>query len=368
MKLRYRILRGALVVLVLAFVGLALTVRYESPCPTGPQAAPAGETMKAVVHRCYGAAEEALALQDTPKPNPAPNEVLVRVHAAGVNPYDWHTMRGSPYLMRLASGIGAPSTSSFGVDFSGTVEAVGAEVTKFRPGDRVFGGRSGAFAEYLTVGEERAVAHVPDGVSLEEAGTVGMAAITALQALRDHGRVQPGDRVLVNGASGGVGTFAVQIAKALGAEVTGVCSTRNVEMVRALGADRVIDYTRENYLEQDARYDVIIDTVGNHAPQASARVTRPDGRVVLVGGLKGDWLAPFARPVQTLIHAPFVEPEMTTMLARFSQEDLEYLATLMAEGQLRAEIGERYTLAQLPEAIALSETGRARGKLVIRVE
>jgi len=368
MKLRYKIAGGTLAVIVLAVAGLAVAVSYDAPCEAAPAIPPGAETMQAVIYRCYGGPEEVLAVETVAKPVPADDELLVRVRAAGINPLDWHYMRGSPYLMRLSSGLGAPEDGRMGVDFAGTVEAVGSQVTEFAVGDRVFGGQNGAFAEYLTVGEDSAVAAMPDDLAFEPAGTVGIAGVTALQALRDHGRVEAGDRVLVNGASGGVGTFAVQIAKSMGAQVTGVCSTRNVGMVRALGADRVIDYTQENYLEGDERYDVVIDAVGNNSPQANARVVAAGGRIVIVGGLKGDWIAPFVRPLQALAYSPFVEADMGAMLAVLRQADLEYLAQLMAAGKVTPEVGRSYGLPEVPEAIAQSETGHARGKLVVRIE
>jgi NADPH:quinone reductase-like Zn-dependent oxidoreductase len=254
-----------------------------------------------------------------------------------------------------------------GVDFAGTVEAVGSEVTSLLPGDEVFGGRSGAFAEYLTVRESRAIVRKPPNVSFEQAAAVPVAAVTALQALRDLGKLEPRQKVLINGASGGVGTFAVQIARAMGAEVTGVCSTRNVELVRSLGADHVIDYKLENYLESGLQYDVIIDNVGNNSPLANRRVLTPSGRLVLVGGPPGDWVGPFLRPLQALVVAPFVSQEMRTLLSEFSKDDLEYLAELLASGELTAVIDQHFSLADVPAAIRYSEDGRARGKIMIDV-
>ena len=270
--------------------------------------------------------------------------------------------------MRLGSGIGAPKDPRVGVDYAGVVEAVGSEVSKFAPGDLVFGGRGGAFAEFLVVPEDRGITHLPPGVSFEEAAAVPIAALTALQALRDKGRVQAGDKVLVNGASGGVGTYAVQIAKALGAEVHGVCSTRNVELVRSLGADRVWDYKQENYTESDEQYDVIVDMVGNHSIGANLRVMKDDGRLVRVGGPKGDWFAPLAGPLGVLVKSPFVSQDMFVLLAQITQEDLRAVADLMAEGKVRSVIDRRFRLDQLAEAIRYSETGRARGKIIVQVD
>jgi NADPH:quinone reductase-like Zn-dependent oxidoreductase len=251
MKLRYKILSGILGLVAVAVGGLALVVGYTAPCASYSDVAPpvAGH-MRAVTYRCYGG-PEVLRFLGAEKPVPGDDEVLVRVRSAAINPLDWHYMRGSPYFMRLGTGIGAPTDERLGVDYAGVVEAVGSGVTRFAPGDRVFGGRPGAFADYVVVPEGRGIARIPDSVSFDDAAAVPIAALTAIQALRDIGKVEAGDKVLINGASGGVGTYAVQIAKAFGAEVHGVCSTRNVELVQSLGADRVWDYKQENYTESD---------------------------------------------------------------------------------------------------------------------
>jgi NADPH:quinone reductase-like Zn-dependent oxidoreductase len=364
-KLRTMALGLLLAVLVL-LAGLALVLRYTAACPA-PQADTPGPTqMLGIRYRCYGS-PQVLELAALPRPEVAGDEILVRVAAAGVNPLDWHYMRGSPYLMRLMSGIGRPSDSRLGVDFAGTVEAVGTEVTRFKPGDAVFGGQSGAFSQFLTLAEDRAVAHKPEGVSFAEAAGVPIAAVTALQALRDAGRVTAGHRVLINGASGGVGTFAVQIAREMGAEVTGVCSTRNLEMVRALGARQVIDYTQTDYTGLDTRYDVIIDNVGNHSLLANRRALRPGGILVMVGAPSGDWIAPLRRPALAALLGPFVDQQLETFLARLSADDLAYLGDLMAQGKLKTVIDRRFPLAEVAEAIRYSESGRARGKIVIDV-
>ena len=259
MKLRYKVLSAVLVLAAATALGVALTLSHNSPCAAA-RPPPAGTPlMKAIVYRCYGS-PDVLKLEDIAQPSPADKRMLVKVHAASVNPLDWHYMRGEPYLMRAAVGIGAPDDIHMGVDFSGTVVSVGKDVTRFKPGDEVFGGRTGAFGEYVSVAEAGSVAMKPANVTFEQAAAVPIAAHTALQALRDKGKIQPGQTVLINGASGGVGTFAVQIAKAYGAKVTGVCSTRNLAMVRALGADRVIDYTQEDFTKESQRYDLIIDT------------------------------------------------------------------------------------------------------------
>ncbi|MEM9529688.1 MAG: NAD(P)-dependent alcohol dehydrogenase [Pseudomonadota bacterium] len=293
------------------------------------------------------------------------NEIRVRVRSAAVNPLDWHYMRGSPYLMRLGSGLGRPEDPKAGVDFAGEVEAVGDAVTRFAPGDRVFGGASGAFAEVLTINEDRAVAKIPDGISYEQMASFPIAAITALQALRDHANLQAGQRVLINGASGGVGTFAVQIAKAMGAEVTGVCSDRNVAMVKSLGADHVIDYKTTNFTEGQERYDAVIDMVGNHSMGRVLDVVEPTGKVVLVGGAKGDWIAPLVGPLSALLRGPFVDQELSVVLAQMNAADLEALAEMAQAGQVRAVVDRTYPLSQVAEAVAYSETGRARGKILL---
>jgi NADPH:quinone reductase-like Zn-dependent oxidoreductase len=367
MKLRYKITGGILIFLVITISSLALVLSHNSACPPAPTASAETELMKAVVYRCYGS-PEVLRLEDVAKPKPLDDEVLVKVHAASVNPLDWHYMRGSPYIMRLGSGVGAPDDTSMGVDFSGTVEAVGSKVTRFKPGDEVFGGRGGAFAEYVTVRENRALALKPENITFEQAASVPIAAITALQALRDKGKIEPGQKVLINGASGGVGTFAVQIAKSFGAEVTGVCSTRNVEMVRSIGADHVFDYTREDYTKSGQRFDLIIDNVGNHSLMANRRVLNPDGIFVIVGAAKGDWLAPLMRPINALALSPFVGQEFVMLLAQMRQEDLATLGDLMRSGKMTPVIDRSYPLSEAPAAIQYSEEGHARGKIVISLE
>jgi NADPH:quinone reductase-like Zn-dependent oxidoreductase len=276
-------------------------------------------------------------------------------------------MRGSPYFMRLGTGLGSPKQIRFGADFAGTVEAVGKDVTKFKSGDRVFGAAAGAFAEYLTFRENRA-ALIPDDVSFEEAASLPIAAITALQALRDKGNIEPGQKVLINGASGGVGTFAVQIAKSMGAEVTGVCSTRNVEMVRSLGADHVIDYKKEDYTEGGEQYDVIVDMVGNRSLSANRSVLTSAGHFVIIGGSKGNWLGPLMGPINAMIVNPFIDQEVGMMIAHIDGDDLAELANLMERGELSVVIDRRYSLSEVPDAIRYSEEGHARGKIIISLE
>jgi len=363
MKLRYKIANGILIFLAVAIVSLALVLSHNSACGPAPEISDETALMKAIVYRCYGS-PDVLQYEDIEKPTPKDDEVLVKVHAAAVNPYDWHFMRGSPYLMRLMAGVGSPKDPSMGVDFAGTVESVGSKVKRFKPGDEVFGGTGGAFAEYVTVPEDRAVALKPANVTFEQAASVPIAAITALQALRDKGKIKPGQKVLINGASGGVGTFAVQIAKSFGAEVTGVCSTRNLEMVRSIGADHVIDYTKEDYTDSEQPFDLIIDMVGNHSLLANRRVLKPEGIFVIVGAQKGDWLKPLMRPINAMMLSPFVDQEFVKM----GREDLTTLGDLMQTGKITPVIDRRYRLSDVPAAMRYSEEGHARGKIVVGVE
>ena len=366
MKLRYKIGVALLILLVAATASLALVLSYTAPCEPAPSVAEGAQTMQAIRYQCYGS-PDVVEFAAVERPEPAAGQVLVKVRAASVNPLDWHYMRGSPYFMRLMSGIGTPADTRLGVDFAGTVVAVGESVTRYKPGDEVFGGVNGAFAEYALVRESGAIALKPGNVSFEEAASVPIAAITALQALRDKGQLKAGQKVLINGASGGVGTFAVQIAKALGAEVTGVCSTRNVEMVRSIGADHVFDYKKENYTESERRYDLIVDMVGNHSVRENLGVLEPNGTLVVVGGGKGDWVEPLKGPLQVLLLSPFVDQEIALILARLDSGDLELLAGLMEKGDVKPVIDRRYTLGQVPEALRYSESGRARGKIIITV-
>jgi NADPH:quinone reductase-like Zn-dependent oxidoreductase len=367
MKLRYKITGGILLVLALAVAIFALVLSYTAPCEPGPVLNENTETMGAVRYRCYGP-PEVLALEDVAKPVPGDNEVLVRVHAAAVNPLDWHYMRGSPYFLRLGSGIGKPEDPRLGVDFAGTVETIGREVTRFRPGDEVFGAWSGAFGEYLVMPEARGLALKPGNISFEQAASVAVAAVTALQALRDKGNIKSGQKVLINGASGGVGTFAVQIAKSFGAEVSGVCSTRNVEMVRSIGADHVFDYTKEDYTRSGQQFDLIVDNVGNHSLSANRRVMTPGSTLVIVGGPKGDWFGPLMRPFGAMLLSRFVDQTLLFFIAQIRQEDLNMLADLMQAGEVTPVIDRTYELSEVPAAIAYSEEGHARGKIIIRIE
>jgi NADPH:quinone reductase-like Zn-dependent oxidoreductase len=368
MRLRYKILSAAVLLIAVATVAGALTLSHTSPCQAAPPLPAGTATMKAAVHRCYGS-PDVVALEDVSKPTPAANEVLVRIHAASVNALDWHVLRGEPYIMRMDGGLGVPDAVQLGRDFAGTVEAVGKDVTRFKPGDEVFGSTSrGSFAEYVSVGENWGIAPKPANLTFEEAAALPVAALTALQALRDQGHVRAGQKVLVNGASGGVGTFTVQIAKALGAEVTGVCSTRNVAMVRALGADRVIDYTREDVLRGEQRYDVIIDNVGNHSLLEFRRIMQPSGILVIVGaGGPGKWIAPFVSPIKAMMLSPFVNQHGSMFFADITRQDLAVVADLSQASKVKSIIDRRYALPDVANAIRYVEDGHARAKVVVTV-
>src|SRR5213076_2017528 len=283
-----------------------------------------GNSMKAIFYCDYGLPN--LKLADIAKPTPTDDQILVRVRAASVNPLDWHFIEGTPKIMRaMGVGLRKPKDTRLGVDFAGTVEAVGKNVTQFKPGDEVFGGRDGAFAQYVCPRATRAVALKPASMSFEDAASVNIAGITALQALRDKGKVQPGQKVLINGASGGVGTFAVQIAKSLGADVTGVCSTRNFDLVRSLGADHVIDYTKEDFTKSGQRYDVILDNVGTQPLLSFRRVLIPKGKYVMIGGGGPNdqgLIGPLFRPIKAMLLSPFVSQEMGMFMADTNQKDL----------------------------------------------
>jgi NADPH:quinone reductase-like Zn-dependent oxidoreductase len=367
MKLRNRILGIIAIVLVLAFASLAVALSYSSSCGAAAPLPAGSEPMKGIVARCYGA-PDVLALEEIAKPTPADDQLLVKVHAASLNPLDWHTMRGSPYLMRLSSGIGSPHDARVGVDFAGTVEAVGKSVTHFKPGDEVFGGAGGAVAQYVVVRESRAVTLKPANITFEQAASVPVAAVTALQGLRDKGGIQAGQKVLINGASGGVGTFAVQIAKHYGADVTGVCSTRNVELVRSLGADHVVDYTREDFTKSSEQYDLILDNVSNRSLSELRRVLKPTGHLVIVGAEKGDWIGPLMPVIRASIVAPFVDQKMGFFIAQLEPADLKLLGDLMQSGALTPVIDRRYAFDDAAKAMEYLEGGRARGKVIVNIQ
>ena len=364
--LRWSALAVSLALLVAAVVAYRTS---GNACDDRSAAAPASP-MKAIVYCDYGSAD-VLKLEDIEKPTPGDDDVLVRVRAAALNPLDWHYMRGTPYIMRMETGLRKPKVTRLGVDFAGTVEAVGKNVTQFKPGDDVFGGRTGAFAEYVTVRQDRSVVLKPQNLTFEQAASVPVAAITALQGLRDKGNVQPGQKVLINGASGGVGTFAVQIARSFGADVTGVCSTRNLDMVRSIGAGRVVDYTKEDFTLVDERYDVVLDNVGNRSLLDVRYVMNPEGKYILIGGGgpdDGRWIGPLIKPIEAVVLSWFVRQDMGMLLAELNKEDLTVLRDLMQAGKVAPVIDRTYPLSEVPEAIRYLETGRARGKVVITLE
>ena len=321
--------------------------------------------MKAMVRHRFGS-PDVMELEECPKPSPGEQEVLVRIRAAAVNPADWHILRGDPWLMRLIGfGLVRPKHRILGADIAGTVEAVGRGVTRFTPGDAVFGDLVssgwGAFAEYVCV-RESALAPKPENLTFEQAAAVPLAGLTALHGLRDAGRIQAGQRVLINGASGGVGTFAVQIAKAFGAEVTGVASTKNLELVRSLGAEHVLDYTQEDFTRRDERYDLIFDAAAFHPVMDSLRALTPAGTYVLVGGdfrhfptatVLGAWLAAFGRK------------RIRALSSRPNLDDLLFVKQLIEAGKVMPVVGARYSLSEVPSAMRQIELGHARGKLVI---
>jgi NADPH:quinone reductase-like Zn-dependent oxidoreductase len=324
--------------------------------------------MKAIVQHAYGG-PEVLGLEDVDKPAVGDGEVLVRVRAASVNPLDWHFMRGEPRIMRISSGLRKPKQVSAGVDFAGIVESVGRNVTQFKPGDAVFGGRSGAFAEYVSVPEDKQIVHKPANVTFEEAAAVPVAAITALQALRDGGHVESAQSVLINGAGGGVGTFAVQIAKSFGARVTGVTSTTNLEMVSEIGADEVIDYIKVDFTRSERRYDLIIDIAGNRSWSECKRVLHPNSTFVVVGGLsKKPWLGPIGHSAALSVNSFRASQRVVPLfLAKLSKEDLVLLQGLLESGKVKPVIDRTYSLSETSEAIRYLEQGHARGKVVITV-
>ncbi len=325
--------------------------------------------IKAIVHCQYGG-PDVLKLEDVEKPVPNDNQVLVKVHAVAVNPLDL-TIRGA-LLLRPLIGLRKPKDTRLGVDYAGTVEAVGKNVTNFKPGDEVFGGKSGAFAEYICVLADRAVVLKPPSVTFEQAAAVPVAAITALQGLRDKGKIQAGQKVLINGASGGVGTFAVQIAKSFGAEVTGVCSTRNVDLVRSIGADHVIDYTKEDFTKGEQRYDLIYDLVGNHSFSERRHILKPNGICVMAGVGGAGWhdgiVGRLLGELNAYARSRFVSEKFIAYIAAFNKADMTVLADLLQTGKIRPVIDRTYKLLEVPAALRYLEQGHARGKVVITLE
>jgi NADPH:quinone reductase-like Zn-dependent oxidoreductase len=323
--------------------------------------------VKAWVYERYGP-PDVLELRELDAPVPADDELLVRVQAASVNPVDWHQLTGVPYVLRLQAGLRAPKSGRLGVDFAGTVEAVGRRVTRFLPGAEVFGGANGAFAEYVCLREERAVVQKPANLTFEQAAAVPVAALTALQGLRDKGRIEAGMKVLINGASGGVGTFAVQIAKTFGAEVTGVCSSRNVEAVRSLGADDVVDYTEEDFTRSGQRYDLILDNAGSRSWSECKRVLGDKATLVVIGGPKTNRVVgPLGHLVGMRLASIGGSRRVVPFIARITKDDLLVLRELLEDGKVTPVVDKRYELGDAPEALRYLGAGHARGKVVVAV-
>jgi NADPH:quinone reductase-like Zn-dependent oxidoreductase len=323
--------------------------------------------MKAIVRDTYGS-PDVLALRDIDKPHIADEEVLIHAHAAGVGRDVWHVMTGLPYPIRLAGyGLRAPKNPVIGSDVAGVVEAVGKNVSRFQPGEEVFGIGKGSYAEYVCAREDK-LAPKPASLTFEQAAVLAISGLTALQALRDHGKVCPGQEVLVIGASGGVGTYAVQLAKAFGAHVTGVCSTKKVDTVRSIGADHVIDYTREDFAEGDQRYDLILDIGGNSTLARLRRALTPEGTLVIVGGEGGGrWLGGTDRQLRAMMLSPFVGQKLGTFVSKENHEDMLVLKELIESGKVTPIIDRTYPLSEVPEAIRYLEGGHARGKVIITV-
>lgn len=324
--------------------------------------------MKAAVHERYGPPDAVVEIRELDKPEPADDEVLVRVRTSSVNIAEWYGVTGRPWIARPTTGLRGPKDIRLGVDFAGVVESVGKDVAELAPGDEVFGARSGAWAEYVCVRAERAIARKPEGVTFEHAGAVGTAAITALQGLRDQGGLQPGQRVLINGASGGVGTYAVQIAKALGGDVTAVCSTPNVEIARSLGADLVIDYRAEDVTQRSERYDLVLDIAGTRSFSELRRVLEPGATVVVVGGPRANrFLGPIGHLAASRLSALRGSQRATFFLAKFNKEDMEVIRDLMEAGKLTSVIDSTYPLDEIGAALRHMGEGHPQGKIVITV-
>jgi NADPH:quinone reductase-like Zn-dependent oxidoreductase len=371
MKLKRILKWSSLAILLALFAGIVLLfiAYWRSTNDCDRNAAAPNNPMKAIVHCEYGS-PDVLKLEDVERPVPNDNQVLVRVRAASVNPLDL-TMRG-PWLIRPILGLRKPKDTRLGVDYAGTVEAVGKNVTQFKPGDEVFGGRSGTLTEYVCGLADRAIALKPPNMTFEQAASVPVAAITALQGLRDKGKIRPGQKVLINGASGGVGTFAVQIAKSFGTEVTGVCSTRNVDLVRSIGADHVIDYTKEDFTKTDQRYDLIFDLVGNHSFSERRRILNPNGVCVMAGIGGAGWHdgmgIRLAGELNAYVRSRFVSEKFVAYIATLNKADLIILGDLMQAGKVTPVIDRTYKLNEIRDALQYLETGHARGKVVITVD
>ncbi len=368
MKLK-RVLKWSASVILLSLVVWLFIAYWTSTNECDRNTGTPNNPMQAIVHCEYGS-PDVLNLAEIEKPIPNDNQLLVRVRAASLNPLD--LMIRGPWLLRPMSGMRKPKDTRLGVDYAGVVEAVGKNVTQFKSGDEVFGGKNGAIAEYICVLADRAVTPKPANMTFEQAASVPVAAITALQGLRDKGKIQAGQKVLVNGASGGVGTFAVQIAKSFGAEVTGVCSTRNVDLVRSLGADHVIDYTKEDFTKGAQRYDLIYDLVGNHSYSERRQVLSPNGICVMAGVGGAGWHdgmgMRLAGELNAYVQSRFVSAKFVAYIANLNKADLTFLGDLIQSGKVVPVIDKTYKLNETAEALRYLETGHARGKVVVTVE
>jgi NADPH:quinone reductase-like Zn-dependent oxidoreductase len=366
-----RVVKWTLGTIFVALILWGFIAYWTSSNDCNRNAASPTNPMKAIVYCDYGVTN--LKVQEIEKPTPADDQVLVRVRAASLNPLDGHFVRGMWLARLMGGGLRKPKNTRLGVDYAGTVEAVGKDVAQFKPGDEVFGARSGALAQYVCPRADRAIALKPGNTTFEQAGSVAVAAITALQGLREIGHVQAGQKVLINGASGGVGTFAVQIAKSFGAEVTAVCSTRNLDLVRSIGADHVIDYTKEDFTKSDQRYDVIFDNVQNHTFSERRRVLTPNGICVLAGvggaGWHEDSLQHLIRGFTTPVMSKFTNQKFRFFIAQLNHQDLALLGDLMQSGKVTPVIDRTYkSLGEVQDALAYLEQGHARGKVVITVD
>ena len=365
-----RILKWTASIIVLALILWGFATYWTSSNDCEQYAATPTNPMKAIVYCDYGVPN--LKFQEIEKPTPADDQVLVRVRAASLNPLDGHFVRGMWLARLMGGGLRKPKDTRLGVDYAGTVEAVGKNVTQFKPGDEVFGGRNGAIAEYVCALADRAVVPKPANMTFEQAAAVPVAAITALQGLRDKGKIRAGQKVLVNGASGGVGTFAVQIAKSFGTEVTGVCSTRNVDLVRSIGADHVIDYTKEDFTNGAQRYDLIFDLIGNHSFSERRRVLNPNGICVMAGVGGAGWHdgmgMRLAGELNAYVRSRFVSQKFISYIAQFNKKDMMVLGDLLQSGKMTPVIDKTYKLNQTADALRYLEQGHARGKVVINLD
>ena len=364
-----RFLKWSFLLILVVLIGWLFIAYWMSTNDCNRNAATPRNPMKAIVNCEYGVGN--LQLRDLEKPSPNENEVLVRVRAASINPVDGHLIRGA-WPMRPMTGMRKPKNTRFGTDFSGVVEAIGKNVTNFKPGGEVFGAKNGAVADYICVKADRAIVMKPVNITFEQAGSVGIAGVTALQGLRDKGHIQAGQKVLINGASGGVGTFAVQIAKAFGAEVTGVCSTHNVDLVKSIGADHVIDYSKEDFTRTDQRYDMIYDLVGNHSFSERRQILTTNGICVLAGiggaGFHPESWGRILGNFKTAFQSKFTSQKFVTYIAKLTKDDLNVLRDFMQAGKLSPVIDRTYKISETQAAVRYLEEGHARGKVVINLE